>query len=136
MKSSHCRKYKRNFLKHSALSIQGRMFQIFLFIFWPMGRLHIFILKFPDLQWSAQLDQKQYNIQLRDFLINSIFQVFDRNMRIHLYSTKSECIQLFRAMMSLYDSLNSSSALGLSARLGWVHITQGSFTNYVDKKGG
>ena len=43
-------------------------------------------------------------------------------MRIHLYSTRSECVQLFRAMTSLYGSLNSSSAFGLSARLGWVHI--------------
>ena len=43
-------------------------------------------------------------------------------MWIHLYSTRSECVQLFRAMTSLYGSLNSSSAFGLSARLGWVHI--------------
>ena len=37
MKSSHCPKYERKNLKNSALSIQGRIFQIFSFIFWAMG---------------------------------------------------------------------------------------------------
>ena len=55
MKLSHCPKYERQNLKKSALSIQSRIFQIFLFIFWSMRRLHIFTLKFPDLQLSHLL---------------------------------------------------------------------------------
>ena len=48
MKSSHFAQRTKN-LKNSALNTQGKVFQIFLFIFWAMRRLHIFILKFIDL---------------------------------------------------------------------------------------
>ena len=49
MKSSHCPKYERKNLKNSALMYSGQNFSSFWFIFWAKRRLHIFILKFPDL---------------------------------------------------------------------------------------
>ena len=52
MKSSHCPKYEQKKLKNSALKCSGQNFSNFLFIFWAMGQLHIFILKFSDLQWK------------------------------------------------------------------------------------
>ena len=42
MKSSHCPKHERKSSENSALSVQGRIFQNFLFIFWARRRLFIF----------------------------------------------------------------------------------------------
>ena len=58
MKSSHFPKSERKNLKNSVLNTQDRIFQIFSFRFWEVRRLHIFLLKFADLQdWHFEKEK-------------------------------------------------------------------------------
>ena len=108
-KSSHCPKYERKDLKNSALSIQGKIFQIFRSYF---GQCDDFILSFWNLLTFSKFEfVRSYCIscswhQTTNLLMSPIYDIFNK---IFIYFFVN--ISLIHFLCTLFQALEFSSDL-------------------------
>ena len=121
MKSSHFSKSEQKNLKNSVLSIQDRIFQIFSFRFWEVRRLHIFLLKFTDLQQvpACKIETSLSLFQMSRLVVSEILTqpcVTTRVQAIEKWTAVADicrCLHNFNGILQICAAFTNSAVFRL-----------------------